>query len=166
MYEFPQAALNAFCEAPGTFLDYNWEDGYHKLLAHMGANHPEWFDDVRVIPVDSMYASGNQYREYLKNMIAKGVKFHIDNCRSYWMIKIQPVGSGVATVVTLEYVSQYGDVFTGHGIEYFPNDSTFTVMGALRHRVKHGMTNHISPFGYKEWDLATAMFPSEESYYG
>lgn len=166
MYEFPQTTLKAFCEAPDTFLDYNWEDGYHKLLAHMGANHPEWFDDVRVVPVDALYASGNQYREYIKNMIAKGVKFHIDNCRSYWMIKIQPVADTDKQVITLEYVSQYSDVFTGHGIEYFPVDASFTVMGALRHRVKHDMTVHTSPFGYKDVELALAMFPSVEIGHG
>lgn len=143
MLTLSPAALDAIVKAPNSFLDHNWEDGYHKLLATLGQLHPEWCDGVKVVPFsDDDSASGNQYRAYLRNLIERGVKLEVANCRSYWMITLR------ADAICLEYVSQHSDVFTGHGMEYFPVDASFSVFGALRHRVNHGMTIERSPYGF------------------
>lgn len=161
MLTLSPVALKAIVDAPDTFLDPGWETGYHKLLAVMGEHHPEWTEGVKVVPNDGEErSSGVQYREYMINLIRKGVQIKVENCRSYWMInRIESVMEGVEhKYITLQYVSNFGNVFTGHGVEYFPLGSSFMVFGALRHRVKHNLTTVRSPFGFATADEANSMF--------
>lgn len=167
MFQFPKATLDAFIAAPDSWLSSDWEVEYHALLAHMGSQHPEWCEGVKVVPNDGEFiSSGVQYREYLKNVIRHGVKFEVDNTQSYWMIKLNDTESTGerSQYISLEYVSQFGGVFTGHGIEYFPADASFTVFGALRCRAKRGMTTERSPFGFASTVEANAMFGMASDY--
>uniref|UniRef100_A0AB39CCR2 Uncharacterized protein n=1 Tax=Pseudomonas phage RVTF4 TaxID=3236931 RepID=A0AB39CCR2_9VIRU len=160
MIQFKPEALQLVLDA-NAFVGGNKFDGhYHNVLKFMGENHPDFFDGVNVVPDDGDdLSSWRQWRAYLRAMIQRGAKFEVANTRSYWFVHEMEIEVGFTKhrAICLEYVSQYGDVFTGHGSEYYPIGAYTAVMAALTHRVKHGMTITPTTMGFQSVIDAEAM---------
>jgi len=115
-------------------------------MNYMNAFHPQWKEGFEV--PDPALVSGDAAWYYIRiQMFKVGMKFQIENSKSYWFIHTQAADRGEygnRELTELCYVSLFGDTFTGHAMEYFDPRQVGKVMLALVIRTGLGWTTKAS----------------------
>lgn len=118
-------------------------------MNYMNAFHPEWKKGFEV--PDSALVSDDTAWYYIRiQMFKAGMKFQIENSKSYWFIQTQEAERGehgIRELTELCYVSLFGDTFTGHATEYFDPRAVGKVLLALITRVGLDWTTKVSCSG-------------------
>ncbi|WDS62300.1 hypothetical protein [Pseudomonas phage D6] len=115
-------------------------------MNYMNAFHPEWKEGFAV--PDSALVSDDTAWYYIRiQMFKVGMKFQVENSKSYWFIHTQEADRGehgIRELTEFCYVSLFGDTFTGHATEYFDPRQVGKVMLALVIRERLGWTTRLS----------------------
>lgn len=165
MLDLKPQGLALFLDIPGNYPTLNWRRKVTKFCAYLDEHHPGWSDGIDSTMPSEILGCTQYWHDLKSHLFKQGLKFHIGDTKTYWMIHQQAADRGEHghhELIELSYVTLFGDTFTGHATEYFNPIRTDEVQTAflVRHAyqrltepvapdlnvVEHAITDLVNPY--------------------